>query len=319
MAGYSVCRYITGNDRKVPLSFSPSREKKGSKTGGTKNSTLFLHGKDKPGESFNEPMKPEPITDPNDARITPYRELKDRRLAQEQGLFVVEGRQLVRRLLTSEIEAHSILMTEACFASGPWDVPEGIPVYQASKEIISSMVGFQFHRGVLGLGHRPAPVSLEKAWGDIERIHRLLICPEINDVENLGSILRTAAGLGFGNVLLGPSCCDPWSRRAIRTSMGAVFQLQISRSERLEDDLERLRDTYGFEFHATVIDGSATALVSMVPPKKVGLLLGSEAHGLSDQWLAVADQRVTIPMDLGADSLNVAVAAGIFMHHYRGG
>ncbi|MCH8216526.1 MAG: RNA methyltransferase [Planctomycetes bacterium] len=262
-------------------------------------------------------MKPEPITELNDARITPYRELKDKRLAQEQGLFVVEGRHLVRRLLPSEIKTHSILMTEACFASGPWDIPAGIPVYQASKEVLSSIVGFQFHRGVLGLGHRPALVPFEKAWDDIDRIHRLLICPEINDVENLGSILRTAAGLGFQHVLLGPACCDPWSRRAIRTSMGAVFQLEISRSERLEDDLERLRDTHGFEFHATVIDGSATPLTSMVPPKKVGLLMGSEAHGLSDQWQAVADQLVTIPMDLGADSLNVAIAAGIFMHHYR--
>ncbi len=262
-------------------------------------------------------MMLEPITDLNDARVTPYRELKDKRLAQERGLFVVEGRHLVRRLLTSEIETHSILITEACFASGPWDVPDGIPVYQASKEILSSMVGFQFHRGVLGLGHRPALVPFAEAWKDIDRIHRLLICPEINDVENLGSILRTAAGLGFGNVLLGPSCCDPWSRRTIRTSMGAVFQLQISRSERLAEDLSGLRDTHGFEFHAAVIDDTAAPLTSIVPPEKVGLLLGSEATGLSDAWQALADQLVTIPMSLETDSLNVTVAAGIFMHYYR--
>lgn len=262
-------------------------------------------------------MKPAVISDANDARISPYRALKDRQLAREQGLFVVEGRHLLRRLLTSDIETHSILMTEASWQSDPWDVPEGVPLFLASKQILSAIVGFQFHRGVLGLGHRPSLLPFAEAWAGLDRIHRLLICPEINDVENLGGILRTAAGLGFRHVLLGPACCDPWSRRAIRTSMGAVFQLQISRSERLAEDLAQLRDTHGFEFHASVIDDTATPLTSIVPPGKVGLLLGSEAHGLSEQWRDLADRLVTIPMDPDADSLNVAVAAGIFMHYYR--
>ena len=262
-------------------------------------------------------MKPEHISDPNDARISPYRALKDRQLAREKGLFVVEGRHLVGRLLRSNIETHSILMTEASWRSDQWDIPDGIPVYQASKEVLAAIVGFQFHRGMLGLGHRPVRVPFAEAWAGLDRTDRLLICPEINDAENLGSILRTAAGLGFRHVLLGPACCDPWSRRAIRISMGGVFQLQISRSKRLAEDLSGLRDTHGFEFHAAVIDDSATPLTSIVPPQKVGLLLGCEAHGLSDEWQDLADQWVTIPMDLDADSLNVAVAAGIFMHHYR--
>lgn len=262
-------------------------------------------------------MKPAFITDPNDPRINPYRALKDRQLARDQGLFVVEGRHLVRRLLRSDIEIHSILMTESSWQADGWDVPDGILAYQASKEILSAIVGFQFHRGVLGLGHRPDPVPFAKAWPGLDSIRRLLICPEINDVENLGGILRTAAGLGFRHVLLGPSCCDPWSRRAIRTSMGAVFQLQLSRSDRLAEDLSGLRDTHGFEFHAAVIDDSATPLTSIMPPERVGLLLGSEANGLSDAWQAMADRLVTIPMDGDSDSLNVAVAAGILMHHYR--
>jgi len=208
-------------------------------------------------------------------------------------------------------------MTEASWRTDRWAVPDDVPVYQASKQVLSAIVGFQFHRGVLGLGHRPDPVPFAKAWPGLDSIRRLLICPEINDVENLGGILRVASGLGFGHVMLGPSCCDPWSRRAIRTSMGAVFELQISRSERLAEDLSGLRDTHGFEFHAAVIDDSAAPLTSIVPPEKVGLLLGSEATGLSDAWQTLADQLVTIPMSLETDSLNVTVAAGIFMHHYR--
>jgi tRNA G18 (ribose-2'-O)-methylase SpoU len=260
-------------------------------------------------------MMVEMITDPADPRIQAYINLKDKQLAQDLGLFVVEGAHLVRRLLASDLAVHSVLMTEARYASGNW--PLEAPLYLASKEIISQIVGFDFHRGVLALGHRPPQRHFSQVWPEIEDITRLIVCPEINDVENLGSIMRSAAGLGFAHMLLGPSCCDPWARRAIRTSMGAVFQLSICRSSELEQDLDLLARDYGFKWHACIVDQAATALHTVTPPRKVGLLLGSEANGLAETWCANADQQVTIPMALETDSLNVGVAAGIFMYHYR--
>jgi tRNA G18 (ribose-2'-O)-methylase SpoU len=257
------------------------------------------------------------ITNSDDSRIAPYCSLKDKQLAQALGLFVAEGEFLVRRLLISEFKVHSVLMTDARFHAGDWGVPDEVPVYLASKAIISEIVGFQFHRGVLALGHRKPMVPLAQSWPEVENLTRLMICPEINDVENLGSLMRTGAGLGYGHFLLGPSCCDPFARRAIRTSMGTVFQLNIVRSQDLQADLNQLKEQNGFEWHASVICEEAVPLHTITPPQKVGLMFGSEAHGLAETWLQLADQRVTIPMALDTDSLNVSVAAGIFMHHYR--
>lgn len=257
----------------------------------------------------------ETITNLDDARIRAYRDLKDKQLAQAFGLFVVEGEHLVRRLLASALSVHSVLITESRHASGSWTIDAA--TYLVSEELISNIVGFPFHRGALALGQRPALRHFTQAWSGLDKIRRLLVCPEINDVENLGSIMRSAAGLGFAHILLGPSCCDPWARRAIRTSMGAVFQLNICRSSDLEEDLDMLGRDYGFAWHASVLDKGAQPLESVSPPAKVGLLLGSEANGLAERHCARADQVVTIPMALETDSLNVGVAAGILMYHYR--
>jgi len=267
-------------------------------------------------QSFDS-LKPVTIVGLDDPRIAPYHDLKDRQLAQALGLFVVEGEFLTRRLLASDFTVHSVFMTQARFEGGGWHVPADVPVYLAAKDIISKIVGFPFHRGVLALGRRKAALALSKSLLGLQSATRLVVCPEINDVENLGSLMRTGAGLGYGHFLLGPSCCDPFARRAIRTSMGTVFQLNVIRSQDLRGDLCQLKAQHGFEWHAAVIDESAATLHSVSPPARVGLMIGSEAHGLDDVWLQCADQYVTIPMSLGTDSLNVGVAAGIFMHHYQ--
>ena len=262
-------------------------------------------------------MDPMTLTDVQDERIAPYRYLKDRQLARDRGLFVVEGEHLVRRLLVSRLSVHSILMTDRRFQARSWPVPATVPVYLGDPEVLSEVVGFDFHRGVLALGHRPQMEFTMATWPDLPHVTRLLICPEINDVENLGSIMRSAAGLGFGHLLMGPSCCDPWARRVIRTSMGTVFQLQLSRSQDLAQDLHQLHHEFGFQWHAAVLDTEGEVLRQVEVPAKVGLLLGSEAHGLSQDLIDKAHHRITIPMSLATDSLNVGVAAGIFMHHYQ--
>ena len=261
-------------------------------------------------------MNPVTITNIQDERIAAYRYLKDRQLAREQGLFVVEGEHLVRRLLSSRLAVHSVLMTNRRFEGNSWSIPATVQVYLSDQQMLSEVVGFDFHRGVLALGHRPEAEFNLTTWSGLSHVTRLLICPEINDVENLGSIMRSAAGLGFGHLLLGPSCCDPWSRRAIRTSMGTVFQLQLARSLDLQEDLGRLQRELGFQWHAAVLDDEAEVLNRVTPPPKVGLLLGSEADGLDAKLVALVHHKVTIPMALSTDSLNVGVAAGIFMHHY---
>jgi tRNA G18 (ribose-2'-O)-methylase SpoU len=117
-------------------------------------------------------------------------------------------------------------------------------------------------------------------------------------------------------LLLGPACADPFSRRVARTSMGANFRLPLIESSDLAQDLTALRDEYGVQLVATVLADDAEPLSSVVPVGRTALLFGSEGFGLTPHWLALCDRRVTIPMRPGVDSLNVNVAAGIFLYHW---
>jgi tRNA G18 (ribose-2'-O)-methylase SpoU len=138
----------------------------------------------------------------------------------------------------------------------------------------------------------------------------------VQDPTNLGSINRSAAAFGCASLVLGSQCADPFSRRVLRVSMGAALHLPIVESRDLAADLDVLRRA-DFTLVATVIDPTAEPLATFQRPEKLALLLGSEGHGLGPDWLSMCDRRVTIPMQLGIDSLNVAIAAAVFLYHLQ--
>lgn len=252
----------------------------------------------------------------DDPRVAPYRNLKDRELAADGGRFLAEGEWIVRRLLGGAVPAESVLLAEHQVDTIAPIAPPDLPVYVAPRDLVSQIVGFRFHSGVIAVGRRPDPVRLADAarrWG---RRAMLVVLPEVTNTENLGSLLRLSAGFGADAVLLGPRCCDPFYRQSVRVSMGAVFQLTLVRSTDLLADLARLRAEHGVQSIATVLDASAETLAHAERANRVALLFGSEAQGLPADVVAACDRRVTIPMRLGTDSLNVAVAAGIFLHHF---
>jgi tRNA G18 (ribose-2'-O)-methylase SpoU len=187
----------------------------------------------------------------------------------------------------------------------------GCPVYVASQAVMDGIAGFHVHRGCLAIGERPSA-------SEIPAHARLVIAVEdLVDVDNLGAIVRNAAAFGADALLLSPRCADPFYRKAIRVSLGSVFNLPIVRAA--DGDwpapVLALRATRGFTALAAVLGGGAEALSSVTPPEKTLLLLGAEGPGLSPGAIAACDQRVTIPMSAGADSLNVATAAAIFLYH----
>jgi tRNA G18 (ribose-2'-O)-methylase SpoU len=142
------------------------------------------------------------------------------------------------------------------------------------------------------------------------------VCPEIANTENLGVMIRIAAAFSVNAMVLGENCCDPFYRQAVRVSMGNVFGLPIVRSADLARGLEELSTRWGIECFATVLDNSAEPLSAIHPPHRAALLFGNEAQGLSQKWIDACDRCITIPMPSHVDSLNVAVAAGIFLHHF---
>lgn len=241
--------------------------------------------------------------------------MKERDLAREGGRFIAESEQLVRRLLASDVVTESVLCAERRVGEvGPL-VPENVPVYVAPASVVNQVVGFKFHSGVMAVGVRPVSPTIDALMRGRERA-TLVICPEVEKTDNLGSLIRIAAGFGATAMVLGERCCDPFFRQSVRVSMGSVFTLPIVRSDDLMRDLARLRDGFGVELVASVLEDGAEPLERCGRAERMGLLLGNEAQGLPHEIVELCQRRVTIPMELGTDSLNVAVAAGIFLYHF---
>jgi tRNA G18 (ribose-2'-O)-methylase SpoU len=253
----------------------------------------------------------------DDPRLSPYRALKERELAREGGRFIAEGEHVVRRLLESDFPVESMLMSqrrvEELGAIGPGDVP----VYVVSEETMRGVIGFKFHSGVLACGKRKRPPTVEEIAGDVSRGLMLVACPEISNTENLGSLIRISAAFGADAMILGERSADPFFRQAVRVSMGTVFRLPIVRSENIVRDLELLRGRWNVELAATVLAEDAEQLSAGVKrSSRFAILFGNEAQGLPTEIVGLCQRRLTIPMRLGTDSLNVAVAAGVFLYHF---
>jgi tRNA G18 (ribose-2'-O)-methylase SpoU len=258
-----------------------------------------------------------PVHSFEDARLACYRNLKERDLAREGGRFIAEGENLVKRLIASRLRTESVLLADRRVEELGPQIPDDIPVYAAPAEVVNQILGFKFHSGVMAVGLRGASPTLEEIVpGGPDESVTLLICPEIEKSDNLGAIIRIAAGFGVTAMILGERSCDPFFRQSVRVSMGAVFTLPIVRSDDLARDLRRLRGEFGVELMATVLSADAENLEEAGRSRRLGLLLGNEAQGLEKRWIDLCQRRVTLPMKLGTDSLNVAVAAGIFLYHF---
>ncbi len=257
------------------------------------------------------------IADVDDPRINAYRELKGRTVWKQGDSFIVEGTKTVARLLESDYELSSVLLIESRVDEWLPRLPEHVPCYVVPQPLGAALVGFNFHVGVVACARRREFPPLARVVAPRERPLTLVVCPKCDNPENLGAIIRIASGFGVDALLLGPQCCDPFSRRVLRVSMGTALRMTFIESRRLAADLVMLRDTWGVELAATILDRTATPLHVARRSSRFALLFGNEDSGLDPELVALCRQRLTIPMAPGTDSLNVAVAAGIFLHHFR--
>ena len=255
-----------------------------------------------------------PVDNLDDPRIRIYRSLKATNATRRLDHFVVEGEKLVARLLESRFPPISVLVTDRHVPAMGYTVPDEIPTYILPHELIDRLVGFPFHRGVLACGQRdPWPPIEESIAGRGDSLF-LVICPKLSDPDNLGAIARIGDVFGIDAILAGPECPDPFSRRVLRVSMGSILRLPVIVSKQLPEQARNLRITFGMRMLAAVTDPGAIPYDQSSSQKRIGLILGNEDRGLDPDWLALADEHITIPMRQGAGSLNVAVAAGILIH-----
>lgn len=260
------------------------------------------------------------IDAPDDPRLWPYLNVRDRELAREGDLFIAEGEHLTRRLLASTFPVQSVLVSTRKVEEIAPLAPPHVPVYVAPDSIIHRVLGYKFHAGVISCGRRKPNPTLEEIMAATGASPlTLVVCPELHNVDNVGSLIRIAAAFGVAAMHFGERSCDPFWRRSIRLSMGTIFQIPIVRGDDIARDLRLLRDEWGVQLVATVLDEKAEVLTPQTPrPPRLALLFGSESQGLDRRTLDLCDRRLTIPMRLGTDSLNVAVSAGIFLWHFTG-
>ena len=244
-----------------------------------------------------------------------YRLVGDPAGLERAGLFVVEGRLIVERLLLDRrFRVHSVAVTPpaARALATVFEQRPDVTVHTCEPAMLEAITGFDFHRGCLALAWRPMEtIPLDCLAG----ARRLLALENVGNPDNVGGLFRTAFALGVDGILLDGATADPLYRKAIRTSMGATLRIPFTRLAAWADDLSELKSC-GFRVLALTPHPDAVSLQDL----KVGdadpliVVVGSEGYGLTTPALAHADLRVRIPIDPRADSLNVVVAAGIALN-----
>lgn len=247
-----------------------------------------------------------------DPLVADFVGLRDQWRTQGSGYFVAEGVLVIRQLLRSPYPLRSMLVTEKGLRDLEGDLPAGCVVGLAPEAVIRQIAGFDFHRGALASADRlPLPDLLTVVAG----AGLVLAVEGVNDHENLGGLFRSAAGFGVSALVLDPTSCDPLYRRSVRVSMGHALRVPFTRATEWPADLRALQ-VAGFEVIA-LTPGGEIELRDLRPGARQVLLVGAEGAGLSQPAMGAADVRARIAMAPGVDSLNVATAAAIALHHLR--
>jgi tRNA G18 (ribose-2'-O)-methylase SpoU len=255
-------------------------------------------------------MRIERVADRGDPRLHEFLDLRDTQMRvtreQAEGFFLAEGDSTIRRALAAGYEPRGIVATERWLETLA-DIDT--VAYAVPGEVLESTTGFPVHRGALASFTRRPLTTVASV---LAPAHRVAVLEDLVDHTNVGAIFRSAAALGWDAVLVTTRCGDPLYRRAVRTSMGAVFTVPWTRLDHRAGLAEL--GAAGFTRVALTPDVDAPPVERLGMSDRVALLIGSEGPGLSVSWLAAADARVRIPMHAGIDSLNVAAAAAIALY-----
>ena len=252
--------------------------------------------------------------------LVDFRDLTDvvlRRLSEPAGgLYIAESAKVIARALAAGHRPRSVVLLEKWLPEisallEPYDVP----VFVAESRLLEQLTGFEMHRGALASMHRP---ELPAVASVLENARRVVVLEDIVDHTNIGAIFRAAAGLGADAVLVTPRSAVPLYRRSVRVSMGTVLQVPWTRLPEWPDAATLLHDA-GFHIAALALSADAVTLDEFArnAPERVAIMMGSEGDGLSRAALENADTVVTIPMQHGVDSLNVASASAVALYTLR--
>lgn len=250
-----------------------------------------------------------------------YRTLRRGSGHRKNGLFVVEGNKVVQRFLESQCEVYSMLITDSWLETCRDTLvrrPEPVSVFTATEKMIASIVGFRYHQGIMAIGKVPPGESLENICLK-QPFPRLLVAFDaLTSAENCGTIIRNCAACGVTAVISGESSTDPWLRRSVRNSMGAIFTLPVLYSRDLAVTLAHLRERFGFSLVAAHPRPGSALLHTVDLSGDCCIIFGHEDLGVSDKVVAQCTVEMKIPMDDRVKSFNVACASAIILYEtYR--
>ncbi len=238
----------------------------------------------------------------------------------EKGIFIAESTKVIGTALDAGCRPLAFLMEKEKVAGQAAELLRrcpGVPVYTGSREVLAKLTGYALTRGVLCAMRRPAGLTVQQVCSGAKRIG---VLEGVVDATNVGAIFRSAAALGMDGVLLTTTCCDPLCRRAVRVSMGTVFQIPWAWMEGswLAQGMQQLRDA-GFCTAALALNDDAVSIEDprLAAEERLAVVLGAEGDGLQRDTVACCDYTVRIPMSHGVDSLNVAAAAALAFWEVR--
>lgn len=256
------------------------------------------------------------ITDFQAPELDIYARLTENQLLNranpEQGIFIAESPKVIERALDNGYEPISLLLERKHITGEAKDIVarcKNIPIYTADFPILTQLTGFQLTRGALCAMYRHKLPSIESICTNARRI---AILENVVNPTNVGAIFRSAAALNMDAVLLTSACSNPLYRRAIRVSMGTVFQVPWTFFDNTQIDFSILKQL-GFKTAAMALSDNSISIddTQLRSEEKLAIILGAEGDGLLDTTIANCDYTVRIPMSHGVDSLNVAAASAV--------
>jgi tRNA G18 (ribose-2'-O)-methylase SpoU len=253
----------------------------------------------------------------DDPELIPYKTLRRTTEHENEGIFVAEGEKVVARLMESELRVVSLLATEKWYGvyhDRLESRPGTIKVFVGEKTLLSSIVGFHLHQGIMAVAMIPKFYGLEPMVHKLPRPLLFVAIDGMTNSENLGVIVRNCVAFGVQALIVGETSSSPYLRRAVRNSMGTVFKLPIVTTPNLAETIHELRSRYSIDVVAAHPRSEQSSMNSCSFAGDCCIVFGSEGFGISETVLAACAEHVAIPMMQGVDSLNVSSAAAVFLY-----
>ncbi len=257
------------------------------------------------------------IQDPDDPRLASYSSLKGKKLERD-GIFIAEGEKVIKSMVESGCQIASCLA-----ASGAIDRYKSLlaiiakrdaAIYVAADEVIERIIGFRFHKGIMAVGYCPKKHTISDRLKTLKRPLLLVALDAINDPQNVGLIARNAAAFGARALIVDNATYDPYYRKSVRVSMGAIFRLPVCYEDDLSSSLIRLKEKCDTRIITATLGTGASDIAEIDLSGNICFVFGNEDKGVSRRILKIADAKLRIPISKTIDSLNVASASAVCLY-----